>query len=151
MFSRKWHFGCQRWFPDGPLDVWGVLVLTNFLKADLTKCHLKIYIFIVFFCLFFFMNRFSCGMFSCNILGCSFSHGWLSNSPGYIRPPPLLFFVHFCLFFFLPPSTLNTLKTDGNTFMSTQLVFSKPEEKWLRISFCNTANPIYFSIYCTTL
>lgn len=44
---------------------------TNFLSADLTRYHLRVYIFIVSF----FLNSFPCGMFSCNILGCSFLNG----------------------------------------------------------------------------
>lgn len=65
------------------------------------------------------------------------------------------FFFSVCIFlftFFLQPPIRAMLKHDSNTFSSTQLISSRPEEKWLRISFFATQpDPIYFYILYNTV
>lgn len=65
----------------------------------------------------------------------------------------LFFFFYLYILFtsFLQPPIRALLKHDSDMFLLTQLVSSEPEEKWLRISFCDTADPIYFYILYNTV
>lgn len=136
-FSLKVIFWLSKATP-----TWASLLLearslqTTFLDADLTKYHLRIYIYSEIF-----LNRFPCGMFSSDVLGCSFSH----DTVWFLFVLLLFSFVHFiCCCFFLQPPIRALLKHD--MFLLIQLVSSRLVEKWLRINFATQQTRYIFYI-----